>query len=66
MPIFTEFSCILLRTDCTVLNVVALTTLVFPVLNDLHIIGGEKKGVPAVLLHNFGVSSPIKLRGPLL
>jgi hypothetical protein len=53
-----DFLCNSLQTDCTVLKLTALTTTVYlsKQKNNLHITGGEKKGVPVIILHNFRVS----------
>jgi hypothetical protein len=52
------FLCILLQTDCTILKVTTLTTMVYVITEkNLHIIGGEKKGVAAITLYNFRVLS---------
>jgi hypothetical protein len=55
--------CILLQTDCTILEVTALT-MVYPLYErkNLPIIGGDKKGVLAIILHKSRVPSAKRLR----
>jgi len=51
-PTVSDFLCILLQTDCKILKITALTTYIcHNRKKNLYIPGGEKNGVPAIILH---------------